>query len=57
MTDWRKIGWCDRCEWTLNNGPEGDGEICPECGFDSRKAQEERLAEEAAAPKRERPPD
>lgn len=44
MTDWRQVGWCDRCEVTLDNGGPGDGIVCPECGFDSRKAQEERFA-------------
>ena len=45
MTDWRQVGWCDVCEWTLDNGGDGDGVICPDCGFDSRKAQTAREAE------------
>lgn len=49
MTNWRQIGWCDKCEWTLNNGGPGNGIVCSECGFDSRRAQVERYAEEAAA--------
>lgn len=46
MTDWRQLGWCDRCEITLDNGLDGDGVVCPDCGFDSRAACEERLREE-----------
>jgi len=45
MTDWRQMGWCDVCEITLDNGAPGDGVICAKCGFDSRKAQEQREAE------------
>lgn len=46
MTDWRQLGWCDVCEITLTNGADGDGVICPDCGFDSRIAEANRLREQ-----------
>lgn len=48
MTNWRSLGWCDVCEITLGNGYGEFDEPCPECGFDPKRAQAEREAEEQA---------
>jgi len=50
VTNWRQIGWCDKCEWTLDNDlPNNqDGYVCDECGFDSRCAREDRAVEQGA---------